>query len=121
MAISKGLLSIENLWNEDLKKVEISFKNNANEYGNVFIFYNLINGKKLSDITEFTFSSTEQSYWMGIITTKSGEKWSSIDYLACKLNEKDNGKVTLSFKGNMRHMFVHYPISTSCSTSLHKI
>ncbi|MTC76610.1 hypothetical protein GKR75_20520 [Providencia sp. wls1919] len=119
--MSKGLLSIENLWNEDLKKVEISFKNNANEYGNVFIFYNLINGKKLSDITEFTFSSTEQSYWMGIITTKSGEKWSSIDYLACKLNEKDNGKVTLSFKGNMRNMFVHYPVSTSCSASLHKI
>ncbi|UBX47815.1 hypothetical protein LDO51_11500 [Providencia alcalifaciens] len=121
MAISKGLLSIENLWNEDLKKVEISFKNNANEHENIFIFYNLMNGKKLSDITELTFSSTEQSYWMGIITTKSGEIWSSIDYLACKLNEKDNGKVTLSFNRNSRHMFLHYPVSTSCSAPLLKI
>ncbi|HHR5882633.1 TPA: hypothetical protein ACS7XF_003658 [Providencia alcalifaciens] len=121
MAISKGILSIENMWNEDIKKIEIIFQNNGNEYENAFIFYNVANGKTLIDSAEFTFSTTENSHWKGNITTVSGIKWSSGDYLLCKINDRDNGKVTISFNGNTKSMFVNYPVSISCSKEMYTV
>lgn len=119
--MSKGILSIENMWNEDIKKVEIIFQNNANEYESAFISYNLKDKQTLTDIFEFQFSVTEMSNWKGKIITKSGETWDSGDFLSCKINERDNGKVKISFNGNVKSLFVNYPVSISCSKKMQLI
>ncbi|HHR6139750.1 TPA: hypothetical protein ACS72F_003714, partial [Providencia alcalifaciens] len=58
MSISKGTISIENKWNETIKKVEIIYKSNESEYDNAFVTYNLSNNKTLNDIFNISYSST---------------------------------------------------------------
>lgn len=50
MSTSLGQISIENFWNEDLKKVEIFYQRGSNIIENVFVLYNLADKRTIKDI-----------------------------------------------------------------------
>lgn len=121
MSISKGTISIENKWNETIKKVEIIYKSNESEYDNAFVTYNLSNNKTLHDIFNISYSSTGKSEWIGNITTSDGIKWSSGNFLTCNANKAEYSHIMISFDGNKKEMHVSYPRFNSCSKKMSPI
>ena len=119
MSTSLGQISIENFWNEDLKKVEIFYQRNSNIIESVFILYNLEDKRTIKDIHNFSFDLKDKMAWKTKIVTKSGQFWSSGDYLPCQIKDVDNGKVTINFNGNSKEMSIIYPVSSSCSKEMY--
>ncbi len=118
MSPISGSISIENVWNEDLKKVEIHYHRGSAAVDTVFILYNVADKKTIKDAHSFTFSSTDKSAWKAQITTKKGQTWSSGELFPCQITDNDNGKVTITFNGDTRTMHIIYPVSRSCSKKM---
>ena len=119
MSTSLGQISIENFWNEDLKKVEIFYQRGSNIIENVFVLYNLADKRTIKDIHTFSFDLKDKMAWKAKIVTKDGQFWSSGDYLPCQIQDNDNGKVTINFNGNSKKMSIIYPTSGSCSKEMY--
>ncbi|MBP6121929.1 MULTISPECIES: hypothetical protein [Providencia] len=118
MSPISGSISIENFWNEDLRKVEIHYHRGSTTIDTVFILYNVADKKTIKDAHSFTFNSTDKSDWKAKITTKQGQTWSSGEFFPCQLTDNDNGKVTIRFNGDARTMHVIYPTSLSCTKKM---
>ncbi|HEQ1858947.1 TPA: hypothetical protein VEO38_003806 [Providencia alcalifaciens] len=118
MAKSQGTISIENKWNETIKKVEIIYKSNEDEYDKAFVTYNLPNNQTFDDAFDISYSSTGKSEWIGKITTNNGVKWSSGSFLACNANKAENCQIVVSFNGNNKEMTIYYPRFNTCSKKM---
>lgn len=121
MSKSQGTISIENKWNETIKKVEIIYKSNEDEYDKVFVTYNLPKNQTFNDAFDISYSSTGKSEWIGKIITSDGTKWSSGTFLTCNANKAENCQIVVSFDGNNKEMTIYYPGFNSCSKKLNSI
>lgn len=59
-----------------------------------------------------------QDYWYMEIETMDGVKYKTKEDFYCSLKEIDNGKVIIGINGEAKTMYVHFPASSDCKTSL---
>ncbi|MEQ5754870.1 MULTISPECIES: hypothetical protein [unclassified Providencia] len=121
MAKSSGTISIENKWNQDIKKVEIIYHCTEDEYDKVFVTYNIPDNHINKNTFNISYSYTGLSAWIGNVTTKDGKKWSSGSFLNCNANKAQNCQIVISFDGNKKEMTVCYPGFNICSKGMIQI
>lgn len=112
-----GLVTVENFWNENIKRLELII-NTSDIYSTDKLFYNIKDKQILKDAYNFVFFYGKQISWKVAFETESGEVWGNSIFLPCNFTTSDNGKATIGVNGGSKRMYVAFPSSSSCSIAL---
>lgn len=121
-----GFCDFENYWGEELSKVEIKhfisgiLFHTEKKVVSV-VLHNVADRKKIENVLMFYHTNgslDHYDFWKIKITTKSGKVYTSKDRFYCSLSESDNNKAILGVNGDEETLYVAFPSSSSCSTSL---
>lgn len=130
MSYREFTLTFENYWGEDLILVEINFleppspygvsKTNYSDYGEALIRH-VSNGQHITLDEKFPYYLDQSHYWRISFITKYGQTWASDFGFTCQIKPEDNDTVIIGINGDSKRMYVAFPESSTCSTSLHLI
>ncbi|MFD1093796.1 hypothetical protein [Providencia vermicola] len=121
MSKSSGTISIENKWNEDLKKIEIIYHDEKNTLNQAFVTYNIPKQKTRNDVFTINYDTSGKSFWKTTIITQSGQTWSSGSFLECNAKKAELAKILISFDVNSKETKINYPKYNSCFKKMTKI
>lgn len=124
MNLEKMLLTFENLWNTDLKNIQILITpRDYDEYPQGIIIENIKQSEILNDVVSTYCYPDDILLWRLIILTTSGEIWYPANWINCPLTKEDKNRVTLTINSNDKRMYITFPNSKykSCSMQLLKL
>lgn len=112
------IITLENYWGEKLKRILLihtGFDTTSREFfdvENATVIPNAMYGKyKLG-------YGSPKDYWFMVIETLNGSIYRTRDDFYCSVRSEDKGRVTVGINGDAKTMYVHFPASGDCSTSL---
>lgn len=119
--LKSGFVTLENFWGEELKKIHI--RHTAKET-QVMTYVNVANGAIIENALAFSYQlgfDSPNDYWYMQIETLTGDVYQTKENFYCSISALDLGKVTIGINGDAKTMYVHFPVSSDCKTSLNLV